>query len=52
MLSDGVRDALSRVVTPRASKGALDTWRALAGPGLCAGITVAIKDGPRPACKP
>ena len=37
MLSDGVRDAPSREVTPSAGKGALDTWRALAGPGLRAG---------------
>ncbi len=52
MPSDGVRDATSHEVTPGAGKGALGTWRALAGPGLRAGITVAIKDGPRPACRP
>jgi hypothetical protein len=50
--SDGVRDATSYEVTPGASKGALGTWRALAGPGLRAGITATIKDGPSPACKP
>ena len=52
MSSDGVRDATPCEVTPGAGKGALGTWRALAGPGLGAGLTVAIKDGPSPACKP
>ena len=52
MPSDEVRDTTSREVTPRAGEGALGTWRALAGPGLRAGITVAMKDGSSPACKP
>ena len=52
MPSDEVQDATSREVTPSAGKGALGTWRAWAGPGLRAGIILAIKDGPRPACKP
>ena len=51
MPSDGVRDAPSYEVTPRASKGALGIWRALDGPGLWAGIDRSIKDGPSPACK-
>ncbi len=52
MPSDEARDATLREVTPRAGKGALGTWRALAGPGLRAGIPATIKDGPSPACKP
>jgi hypothetical protein len=52
MPSDEMRDATSCEVTPRAGKGALGTWRALAGPGLRAGITATMKDGPSPACKP
>jgi hypothetical protein len=49
--SDGVRDAASCEVTPRAGKGALGIWRALGGPGRSAGMNRAIKDGPSPACK-
>ena len=52
MPADVVREATPQEVTPQAGKGALGTWRALAGPGLCAGITVTRKDGPSPACKP
>ena len=50
--SDEVRDATSHEVTPGAGKGALGTWRALAGPGLRAGFYRAIKDGPSPTGKP
>jgi hypothetical protein len=49
--SEGVRDAPSYEVTPRASKGALGIWRALDGAGLWAGIDRSIKAGPSPACK-
>ena len=50
--SDVVQDATAQEVTPFVRKGALGTWRALASSGHRAGITVAIKDGPSPKCKP
>ena len=52
MLSDVVQDATAQEVTPVAGKGALGTWRALAGPGLWAGISRVIKYGHSFACKP
>jgi hypothetical protein len=52
MPSDVTQEVTSQEVTPVAGKGALGTWRALAGPGRRAGITVAIRDGPSPARKP
>ena len=45
MPSEGVREAPSYEVTPRASKGALGMWRALGGPGHGAGIAVPLKMG-------
>ena len=40
--SDVVQDITQQKVTPVVGKGALGTWRAVASPGLRAGITVVI----------
>ena len=52
MPSDMTQDVMPQEVTPVVGKGALGTWWALAGPGLWAWISRAIKYGPSTACKP
>jgi hypothetical protein len=42
MPSDMTQGVMPQEVTPVVGKGALGTWRALAGPGLWAGISRAL----------